>query len=136
MTRLRAFFKYGLLIFIAAALAIIFVSLPVSCTGNGDYGSSLPKNTIMDIGSEGCSPCRQLKPILAELEEDYGDKVDFIFYEAWYSEEGAAMAEKFGVTAVPCVIFLNTDGKEVKRLTGLRDYKTYEDVLISLGWIE
>ena len=57
-------------------------------------------------------------------------------YEAWYSEEGAAMAEKFGVTAVPCVIFLNADGKEVKRLTGLRDYKTYEDALISLGWIE
>ena len=89
----------------------------------------------MDIGSEGCGPCQMLKPILAELEEDYGDKVDFIFYEAWYTEEGKAMADKFGVTAVPCVIFLDKNGNEVERLVGLKSYDKYEDVLKDLGWI-
>ena len=135
MKKARKFIKYGLLIVVAAALVILFVSLPLSCAEKGDFGSPLPKNTIMDIGSEGCGPCRQLKPILAELEENYGDEVDFLFYEAWYTDEGAAMAEKFGVTAVPCVIFLNTDGKEVLRLTGLKSYNKYEEALMLLGWI-
>lgn len=135
MKRVRAFFKYGFIILLAAFMAALYFSIPASCAGKGDYGSSLPKNTIMDIGSEGCGPCQMLKPILAELEEDYGDKVDFIFYEAWYTEEGKAMADKFGVTAVPCIIFLDKKGNEVERLVGLRSYDKYEDVLKDLGWI-
>ena len=128
----------GVLIALVLGVAVYFAYVGIaSCgtNGGGDLGHSLEKNTIMDIGSEGCQPCRMLKPILEELEENHGDKVDFIFYEAWYTEEGAAMAEQFDVSAVPCIIFLDKSGREVKRIVGLKSYSVYEDALASLGWI-
>lgn len=69
--------------------------------------------TVADFFSDSCIPCKRMSPIIAELEEELADvrfgKLNINF--------DAETAEKYGVTAVPTLIFFK-DGEEKARLTG------------------
>jgi len=79
------------------------------------------KPAVLDFWQPGCPPCDAMEPLLEQLEEEYGGRVDFFsynVYEAW--EE----AESYGIRATPTFIFLDTGGKEVSRLLGKQSMDT------------
>lgn len=70
---------------------------------------------IADFYSDSCVPCKRLSPVLAEVEEELGDKVKLVKININFDPE---LAEKYGVMSVPTLIFFE-DGEERSRISGV-----------------
>jgi len=56
-----------------------------------------------------------MEPVVANLEEEYGERVDF---KAYNTMEEEAKADAYGVTAVPTFVFITVDGKVNAKVVG------------------
>jgi thioredoxin 1 len=74
---------------------------------------ALPR--LVDLGAGKCIPCKQMKPILAELTRDYADQFTVVFIDVW---ENKAAGEPYGIRMIPTQIFYAADGKELARHEG------------------
>jgi thiol-disulfide isomerase/thioredoxin len=75
--------------------------------------SGLPM--LLELGSQGCPPCRQMMPILDELKAGYADKFHVRYIDVW---QDRAAGRKYGVTMIPTQIFFDRNGKELFRHVG------------------
>jgi thioredoxin 1 len=75
------------------------------------------KVTFIELGSVKCIPCKMMKPIIEEIEKEYGDQVKVIFYDVW-TPEGKPYSQKYRIRAIPTQVFLDKDGNEYYRHTG------------------
>ena len=81
-----------------------------------DYQNPEALVTFIELGSDKCIPCLQMRPIMASLEEKYGTeqlKVIFIDVYKQYSE-----AQKYNIMVIPSQIFFDKNGKEFHRHEG------------------
>ena len=78
---------------------------------------------VVDFFANCCGPCRMLSPILDEVKEDLGDKVEI--YKVNVDDE-ENLAREFGVMSIPCVFFFK-NGEMVGKQVGL----VSKDMLIS-----
>lgn len=69
---------------------------------------------LADFYSDSCVPCKRLSPVIAEIEEQFGDKVKFVKININFDAE---LAEKYEVQSVPTVVFFR-NGEELSRLGG------------------
>jgi len=74
---------------------------------------ALPR--LVDLGAGKCIPCKQMKPILAELTRDYADQFTVVFIDVWENRE---VGPKYGIRMIPTQIFYGADGKELARHEG------------------
>ena len=70
---------------------------------------------LVDLGAGKCIPCKQMKPILAELTRDYADQFSVVFIDVWENREEGP---KYGIRMIPTQIFYGADGKELFRHEG------------------
>ena len=68
----------------------------------------------------GCSACKALWPIVDLEAEVKGFEVKYVDVD---TDEGAFMAEDFGVRGLPTVIVIGEDGHEEKRAVGNTAWK-------------
>lgn len=73
-----------------------------------------PNLIVIDFWAEWCGPCKKLSPTIDELAEEYDGIVDIRKCDV---EENVEVAGKFGVMAIPTIVFLK-GGKEISRRTG------------------
>lgn len=78
---------------------------------------------MLELGSVGCIPCEQMKPVMAKLSSSYKGKLDVIFVDVRKDGESA---RRFGVTVIPTQVFLDKTGKEFHRHIG---YYAYEEIV-------
>lgn len=88
-------------------------SLPAAEEGVHSGSSGLP--VLLVLGSEGCAPCRRMKPILKELKSKYAKKFEVKYIDVW---KNRAAATEYGVRAIPTQIFYDSKGREVFRHVG------------------
>lgn len=69
---------------------------------------------LADFYSDSCVPCKRLSPVIAEIEEQLGDKAKFVKININFDAE---LAEKYEVRSVPTVVFFK-NGEELSRLGG------------------
>lgn len=69
---------------------------------------------LADFYSDSCVPCKRLSPVLAEIEEQYADRINIAKININFDAE---LAEKYEVRAAPTLIFFK-DGQETERLIG------------------
>lgn len=69
---------------------------------------------LVEFYSDSCIPCKQLSPILGQIEEDYEEKLKVVKVNVNYDEE---LAETYHVMAAPTILFFQ-NGEEIKRLRG------------------
>ncbi len=100
---------------------------------------------LVDAWAPSCAPCRELGPILEELEDRYEGNSDLRIVKV-NTQEHIGFAIKNNIFAIPCVLAFfegkpaeyvrqdpeTGDTKVVDRLLGLRPLEHYDDIVCSL----
>ncbi len=67
-----------------------------------------------------------MEPILAQVESEYGDRIDFISYNG-LEEKGKTA--KYGVAAYPTFLFVDENGEIVDKVVGQRNLASMRDYI-------
>jgi thioredoxin 1 len=119
-----------------APLVVLFLLSLSSCSSAGDIDSALNKAkaegkiVMLELGSIGCIPCEQMKPVMQKLRETYTGKLEVVFIDVKKDHD---TARKFGVYMIPVQVFLDKDGKEFHRHVGFYSYEEITPVLKKAG---
>jgi len=70
------------------------------------YEGTVP--AIIDFWAEWCQPCKMIGPILDELQQEYGDKIQIFKVN---TEEQQRLAGLFGIRSIPSLLFVPVDGQ-------------------------
>ncbi len=73
------------------------------------------KLTVVDFYATWCGPCRKLSPILEEVENEIGDRVNFAKID---TDDNIDAAKKYQVSGLPTLLVFK-DGEVVERMVGL-----------------
>ena len=66
------------------------------------------KPAIVDFYADWCGPCKMVAPILEELSNEYGDKIDFYKIDTESEQE---LATTFGIRSIPSLLFIPVEGQ-------------------------
>jgi len=123
-------------------LAMAAVLALAGCGGaGGDVGASPTpasahssganaKVTFVELGSDKCIPCKEMRPVMDAIQAAFGDQVEIVFYDVW---ENKAPAEEYGIQYIPTQVFLDEDGDEFHRHTGFYPQEEIEAMLVEHG---
>lgn len=88
------------------------------------------KMVMLELGSIGCIPCEQMKPVMEKLKTNYADKLAVLFIDVRKDRENG---RKFGVAMIPTQVFLDKRGEEFHRHIGFYRYEEIVSVLKKAG---
>ena len=63
---------------------------------------------IIDFYADWCAPCKIVGPILEELKEEYGDKLDIFKVN---TEQERELSSVFGIQSIPSLLFIPREGQ-------------------------
>lgn len=115
---------------------IIFAGIAaLSCQG-GNKGITEPietisKITMIELGASYCEPCKKMQPIMASLQERYGEEqldVQFIDVQKEWEK-----AQPFKIRVMPTQVFLDDEGEEFHRHEGFYPEEEIDSLLQANG---
>lgn len=68
------------------------------------------KPTVIDFWASWSQPCKQLKPAMEKAKSELSDKIEFLSINV-DDPENEYMIEKYGISPIPTVVFLNAEGQ-------------------------
>lgn len=86
------------------------------------------KPVLVEFYSDSCIPCKQMSPILGDIEDDYENQLKVVKVNVNFD---ADLAADYSVMASPTILFFK-DGAEVQRLRGLQKKADLEAVVKTL----
>jgi len=95
-------------------------ALPPSTNTKEEFSQALKggKPFLVDFGSNSCLPCRQIRPILKEIEKEYTGKAQVLIVDVYKFQD---LAQEYRVSLIPTLVFFDKGGKEVFRHVGAWD---------------
>jgi len=63
---------------------------------------------VIDFGADSCIPCKEMAPVLKELNEELQGKAIIKFVDVWKYQ---TLAEGYPISLIPTQIFIDTKGK-------------------------
>lgn len=111
-----------------AMLAVVALCTATACNNKPTHSTSseTPAQTetpakpsvakVLDFSATWCGPCRQLAPTIETLEKEYAGKVVF---EKIDVDQNSELAGKYGIEAIPTLVYLDALGQEIERTTGI-----------------
>jgi thioredoxin 1 len=72
------------------------------------------KPVLVDFWATWCGPCRKVAPILEEINEQYGDKIEVVKLD---TDENVDTAARYGVVSIP-TLNVYVKGQVVKTIVG------------------
>lgn len=117
---------------------VVFICMGALCgySGAADIDDILNKAkkdgkvVMLELGSVGCIPCEQMKPVMEKLRTNYKGKLEVIFIDVRKDRDNA---RKFGAAMIPTQVFLDRNGKEFHRHIGFFGYEEIGPVLKKAG---
>lgn len=85
------------------------------------------KAIVMDFSATWCGPCQKFKPIFHESASQYAAKAEFYTVDV---DECVALAEKYNIKNIPCVVILSKDSEPVIK-TGFMNETEFRTLLDS-----
>ena len=86
------------------------------------------KPMVVDFFATWCGPCKQLAPVLDEVEKNHQGEVIFQRIDV---DQEMDLAQEFGIRSVPTLMFITPKG-EYQTLVGLQDAETIEAKIAQL----
>ena len=117
-------------------LVVMFLLTTSTNSSSGEIDSALNKAkaegkiVMLELGSVGCIPCEQMKPVMQKLRETYSHKLEVIFIDV---REDNKTGRRFGVHMIPTQVFLDKGGMEFHRHFGYYSYDEIAPVLKKAG---
>lgn len=74
--------------------------------------------SVVDFGARSCIPCKQMAPILEQLNRELKGKANVVFVDVW---KDGSFASKYRIQMIPTQLFFDAKGREVKRHMGFLD---------------
>ena len=74
------------------------------------------KVALLDVWATWCGPCKMIAPIVEELAEEFGDRVEFFKADA---DENPGITKKLRVMSIPNLVLFK-DGKVANRHVGFQ----------------
>ncbi len=88
------------------------------------------KPLLVDFGANSCLPCRQLRPLLKEIKEEYAGKAHILIIDVYKFKE---LAREYKIQLIPTLIFFDKNGQEVFRHLGAWDKESIKNKLKEIG---
>jgi thioredoxin 1 len=88
------------------------------------------KSVMLELGSVGCSPCEQMKPVMEKLRTNYKNRLEVLFVDV---RKDGDTGRRFRVFVIPTQVFLDRKGKEFYRHIGYFPYEEIVPVLEKMG---
>jgi len=88
------------------------------------------KWTVIEFGGPTCIPCKKMQPILAELQQQFGDRA---LVRNFYVTEHPKEARAHKVMAMPTQVIFDPSGKEVARHIGFWEKADFQAALAKAG---
>jgi thioredoxin 1 len=76
------------------------------------------KPLLVDFGANSCVPCRQLRPVLKDLRNEYSGKAEILVIDVYKHQ---TLAKEYKIMLIPTLVFFDSKGKEAFRHTGVLD---------------
>jgi len=76
------------------------------------------KPALVDFGANSCVPCRQMRPVLKEIEKEYTGKAKVLVIDVYKYQ---TLARDYKIQLLPTLVFFDSKGKEVFRQVGLME---------------
>jgi thioredoxin 1 len=90
------------------------------------------KPILVDFGANSCLPCRQMRPVLKELEKESAGKASILVIDVYKYQN---LARDYQVQLIPTLVFLDSKGKEVFRHVGALEKDKIAAKLKEIGGI-
>jgi thioredoxin 1 len=112
--------KSGILLFIVALMVTTAAHAELTSSNEAAIKAALAsgKPTVADFGARTCIPCKEMAPILEELNRELKGKANVTFTDV---RAVPGLAQDYRVQMIPTQIFFDAKGKEVKRHIGFLD---------------
>lgn len=81
---------------------------------------------VLKFEADWCGPCKAIAQPLTQAARDAGVEVEAINVE---SDSGQAASRVFRVNALPTLVLVDDDGRELKRVSGLRSRPQLDEFL-------
>lgn len=81
--------------------------------------------TFVDFYADWCGPCRMIAPIVEELATELNGVAKIAKLDI---ESAQTTTSNLGITSIPTMILFK-DGKEVKRIVGVRDKESLKGMI-------
>lgn len=86
--------------------------------------------TVIEFGGPTCVPCRKMQPILAELQQTFGNRVQI---RNFYVTEFPREAQAHRIMAMPTQVVFDPSGREVARHIGFWEKGEFLTALAKAG---
>lgn len=88
----------------------------------------MSKPVLLDFFADWCGPCKRQGPILEDLKQKLGDKVEIRKIDV---DQNMELANKYGIRVVPTLI-IEKDGKVIRTLEGVTSADSLESMISPL----
>lgn len=93
---------------------------------NDSIEQPLARPAVVDFWAPWCAPCLRLSPVIDELAEKYGDKVDFYKLNV---DDNPTLAQELRIQSIPLVVFFPTGSRPFKGAVGVQPTEIYEQAI-------
>lgn len=93
---------------------------------NDSTDITLDRPAVVDFWAPWCAPCLRLAPVIDELAEKYGDKVDFYKMNI---DENQQVAQDLRISSIPLVVFFPAGSHPFKGAVGVQPADVYENAI-------
>lgn len=88
------------------------------------------KPFLVDFGANSCIPCRQMRPVLKEVEKEYAGKTRLLIIDVYKYQD---LAREYKILLIPTLVFFDSKGKEVFRHVGVLEKEKIVSKLKEIG---